>query len=263
LGYIDFLIKLLSNYSSVEHDTAEVNEFFCKITNAILNQIKLIIKLNAGRCEQFVHLDGLGVLNKLSNREQYDYTISPILAELILSTKHVREELKKINAFDLLINLMKDIKNKDNFPDIINSILFWLNDDKAYIENYLNHENNFENILTQMFKVFSLNDFLSILLKFFEVSEIAQNKILMGDKLVYDIMDSILASIFSDNKDIYLIIKIIDFLDYLVNNRKNDVQFFKDIRLYTIIDNTIKVSKENSFVILEEKIKQLNLKLNR
>jgi hypothetical protein len=254
LGYIEFLIKLLINFSR-DNDRKEYNEYI----DIILNQVKLIIKLNSGRCEQFVHLDGLNVINKLLYRNQYAPMICPILSELILSTKYVREELKKINAFEILIKLI----NKENFADIINNILFWLNDDKQYIEAYFSQDNSFIQIITQVSECFELNDYLSILLKFFEESEISQIKYFANNKLIYDIMDLILSSKTKENKEIYLIIKIIDFLDYLVTNRRNEIQFYKDIQLFVILDWTVKVSKENSLVILEEKIKNLNFKLNK
>ncbi len=67
---------------------------------------------------------------------------------------------------------------------------------------------------------------------------------------------------FNDNRDIYLIIKVMDFIDYLINNRKNDNNFINEIQLYNIVDQIVILAKENNFVILEEKIKKFYQKIN-
>ena len=75
-------------------------------------------------------------------------------------------------------------------------------------------------------------------------------------------MDLINTNKFNDNRDIYVIIKVMDFLDFLINNRKNDNNFINEIKLYNIVDQIVILAKENNFVILEEKIKKFYQKIN-
>jgi hypothetical protein len=223
-----------------------------------------MIKLNIARCEQLTILDGVAILIALSNTNLYNHILIPIFCEMITSTKFVRNELKKANALPLILSFIKNETNEEFLKDLINSLLIWLEADKNYVERYLTEKENFE----ELFKCFeellcdNLINHLSVLISFFKISDSIQIKFFNSDEIVKRIWDSLVKFDFLQTKDILLINVIMDFLDFLVRNRKNDKKFLEEIDFYKLLENVKALTKDHKLIIVEEKVKKIYKKLS-
>jgi hypothetical protein len=223
-----------------------------------------MIKLNIARCEQLTILDGVAILIALYNTNLYNHILIPIFCEMITSTKFVRNELKKANALPMILSFIKNESNEEFLKDLINSLLIWLEFDKNYVESFLTQKENFE----ELFRCFeellcdNLIDYLSVLLSFFKLSDSIQSKCFESDEIVKRIWSNLVSFDFLQTKDILLINVIMDFLDILVKNRKNDRRFLDEINFYKILENVKILMKEHKLIIVEEKVKKIYKKLS-
>jgi len=223
-----------------------------------------MIKLNLARCEQLTILDGVAVIISLSNTNLYNSILIPIFCEMITSTKFVRNELKKANALPLILSFIKNETNEEFLKDLINSLLIWLEADKKYVEGYLTEKENFD----ELFKCFeelicdNLINHLSVLISFFKISDSIQIRFFNSDSIVRRIWESLVKFDFLQTKDILLINVIMDFLDFLVRNRKNDRKFLEEIDFYKLLDNVKALTKDHKLIIVEEKVKKIYKKLS-
>jgi hypothetical protein len=61
-----------------------------------------------------------------------------------------------------------------------------------------------------------------------------------------------------NNKDIHLMNKIMDFLEFLINNRNEDKEFLNDINFMRTLEKIKAISKERHLIIIDEKIKNIS-----
>ena len=153
-----------------------------------------MIKLNDSRCEQIVNLDGIQTLMNLSKLEIYNNLIIPIICELISSTSTVRDALKKYDSIGLIYYTSKITDNINFYHDIISFVLYWLINDKEYIENFLIQENIFFEFFNNLFLKLNarLLDHLTLILEFFEASNLITNIFFQNNILVSQVVDNII-----------------------------------------------------------------------
>lgn len=262
IGYIEFLLKLLNDYSSLEIDNPSDQIFFQKISRIILIQIKHMIKLNDSRCEKIVNLDGIIILINLSKMDIYNNLIIPIICELISSTSFVRETLKKFDCMALIHNTTKNTENINFYCDTISFILYWLVHDKNYIENFITNEGIFFDFFNDLFKKLNtrLLDHIKIILEFCEASNKISNYFFGNNILVSQVVDNLIKNDLTINKDIYFLNKILDFLDLLTQSFNSEKFTVIEGELGLLLDKIKVISEKNNLVIIAEKIR--NIKKN-
>jgi hypothetical protein len=262
IGYLEFLLKLLNSYSSLEIDNESDQLFFQKISRLILIQIRHMIKLNESRCEQIINLDGLESLINLSKLEIYNNLIIPIICELISSNAFVRETLKKYNCIALIYYTAKSTENINFYHDTISFILYWLIQDKEYIENFLIQEEVFFEFFNNLFLKLNsrMIDHLTLILEFFEASNLITNIFFQNNVLVSQVVDNIFKNDLNINKDVCFLNKILDFLDLLMQSLNSEKFHIMHGQLGVMLEKIKVISEKNNLVIIAEKIK--NIKKN-
>jgi len=221
-----------------------------------------MIKLNDSRCEQIVNLDGIQTLMNLSKLEIYNNLIIPIICELISSTSTVRDALKKYDSIGLIYYTSKITDNINFYHDIISFVLYWLINDKEYIENFLIQENIFFEFFNNLFLKLNarLLDHLTLILEFFEASNLITNIFFQNNILVSQVVDNIIKNDLTFNKDVCFLNKILDFLDLLMQSLNSEKYHIMDGQLGIMLEKIKVISEKNNLVIIAEKIK--NIKKN-
>jgi len=223
-----------------------------------------MIKLNDSRCEQIVNLDGIKILMILSKLEIYNNLIIPIICELISSTALVRDSLKKYDCIGLIYSTAKNTENINFYHDIISFILYWLVHDKEYIENFMIQENIFFEFFNDLFLKLNtrLLEHLSLILEFFEASNLITNIFFQNNVLVSQVVDNIIKNDLIFNKDVCFLNKILDFLDLLMQSLNSEKYHIMGGQLGIMLEKIKVISEKNNLVIIAEKIKNIKKNMN-
>jgi len=260
IGYIDILLKLLNKYiysSDLSH-----NQTSQKIIIKTLNQINQIIKLSKSRSEIFVLADGINIICSLTNiikGNEYIYQVIYILSELINATNFTRNKLKQSKALELIVKLLIEKKDFKIIKELTQIILNWIGEDKTFIEKYITREDKFHNLFQNLINVLNNNenDFIQIINEFFRVSEKVTNKFFKDNNLIAEIMKII--ENFLNNKDIHFMNKVMDFFLLLIKHKKKETEFLNKINFERYIEKIKTLSKEKHLIIIEEKIKKIEM----
>ena len=260
IGYIDILLKLLNKFvysSDISH-----NQTSQKIIIKTLNQINQIIKLSKSRSEIFVLADGINIICSLTNiikGNEYIYQVIYILSELINATNFTRNKLKQSKALELIVKLLIEKKDFKIIKELTQIILNWIGEDKTFIEKYITREDKFHNLFQNLINVLNNNenDFIQIINEFFRVSEKVTNKFFKDNNLIVEIMKII--ENFLNNKDIHFMNKVMDFFLLLIKHKKKETEFLNKINFERYIEKIKTLSKEKHLIIIEEKIKKIEM----
>ena len=264
IGYIDILLKLLNKciYSS----DISLNLFSNKIIIKSLNQINQIIKLSKSRSEIFVQADGIDIICSLANiikENEFIYQFIYILSELINATNFTRNKLKKSRALDIIIKLLMEKKDFKIIKELTQIVLNWIGEDKYFIEKYITKEDKFHNLFQNLINILNHNenDFIQILNEFFRVSEVITNKFFKDNNLIIEIMKILENSL--NNKDIHFMNKVMDFCLLLIKHKKKEIEFLNKINFKRVMEKIKAVSKEKHLIIIEEKIKKIDIMISK
>jgi hypothetical protein len=218
-----------------------------------------MIRFNSARCEQLAILDGIPILTGLSVYNLYNHILIPIFSDMISSSRYVRDCLKKVNALELILNFINNKSYKEFFSEMIKNLLIWLQHDKVYVESFILNENNFSNIFLDIHEILSVDliDYLSVLLNFFDLSGEIERKYFDDQNLVKLTWNSLVNSNFLKSNDILLMNKIVDFFDFIVENKRHDDVFMGEINFLKILESIKGVTKENKLIIVDEKLKKI------
>ena len=270
LGYIETLLKLLNNFAY--NDTTTINSKNIKIINSIINQINNMIKLNKARSELFAMSDGIDIMCSLANNNNVENNIEDltyinqiiyILSELINASNYTRNKLKQSKTLGLIGKLLMEKKDLNMIKELTQIILDWYSEDKNFIEDYIIKDEIFFGVFSNLNDVLSENvsEYLSLLNDFFRASEEIENKFFKNNSLVKNVIKVIENNNCINNKDIHLMNKIMDFLEFLINNRNNDKEFLNEINFMRTLEKIKVISKERHLIIIDEKIKNISLHL--
>ena len=270
LGYIETLLKLLNNFAY--NDTTTINSKNIKIINSIINQINNMIKLNKARSELFAMSDGIDIMCSLANNNNVENNIEEltyinqiiyILSELINASNYTRNKLKQSKTLGLIGKLLMEKKDLNMIKELTQIILDWYSEDKNFIEDYIIKDEIFFGVFSNLNDVLSENvsEYLSLLNDFFRASEEIENKFFKNNSLVKNVIKVIENNNCINNKDIHLMNKIMDFLEFLINNRNNDKEFLNEINFMRTLEKIKVISKERHLIIIDEKIKNISLHL--
>jgi hypothetical protein len=218
-----------------------------------------MIRFNSARCEQLAILDGIPILTGLAVYNLYNHILIPIFSDMISSSRYVRDCLKKVNALELILNFINNKSYKEFFSEMIKNLLIWLQHDKVYVESFILNENNFSNIFLDIHEILSVDliDYLSVLLNFFDLSGEIERKYFDDQNLVKLTWNSLVNSNFLKSNDILLMNKIVDFFDFIVENKRHDDVFMGEINFLKILESIKSVTKENKLIIVDEKLKKI------
>ncbi len=266
LGYIETLLKLLNNFAY--NDTTTLNSKNIKIINSIINQINNMIKLNKARSELFAMSDGIDIMCSLANNNNVENNIEEltyinqiiyILSELINASNYTRNKLKQSKTLGLIGKLLMEKKDLNMIKELTQIILDWYSEDKNFIEEYIIKDEIFFDVFSNLNEVLSENvsEYLSLLNDFFRASEEIENKFFKNNSLVKNVIKVIENNNCINNKDIHLMNKIMDFLEFLINNRNNDKEFLNEINFMRTLEKIKVISKERHLIIIDEKIKNI------
>jgi serine/threonine protein kinase len=267
LGFIDTLLKLLNNFAY--NDTTTLNSKNIKIINSIINQINNMIKLNKARSELFAMSDGIDIMCSLANNNNvennnedltYIIQIIYILSELINASDYTRNKLKQSKTLGLIVKLLMEKKDLNMIKELTQIILDWYSEDKNFIEDYIIKDEIFFGVFSNLNEVLSENvsEYLSLLNDFFRASEEIENKFFKNNSLVKNVIKVIENNNCINNKDIHLMNKIMDFLEFLINNRNEDKEFLNEINFMRTLEKIKAISKERHLIIIDEKIKNIS-----
>jgi len=264
IGYIDILLKLLNKF--VCSSEISNNEHSIKIIKKVLNQINQIIKLSKSRSEIFVLADGVNIICSLANiikGNECIYQIIYILSEMINGTNFTRNKLKQSKALELIVKLLIEKKEFKIIKELTQIILNWMGEDKHFIEKYITREDKFHALFQNLGNALNNNenDYIQILNEFFKASEVISNKFFKDYYLIKEIMKIIESSL--DKNDIHFINKVMDFFLILIKFKKNDISFLDKINFKKSIEKIKSVSKENHLIIIEEKIKKVEILISK
>ena len=264
IGYIDILLKLLNKF--VTSSEISNNEHSIKIIKKVLNQINQIIKLSKSRSEIFVLADGVNIICSLANiikGNECIYQIIYILSEMINGTNFTRNKLKQSKALELIVKLLIEKKEFKIIKELTQIILNWMGEDKHFIEKYITREDKFHALFQNLGNALNNNenDYIQILNEFFKASEVISNKFFKDYYLIKEIMKIIESSL--DKNDIHFINKVMDFFLILIKFKKNDISFLDKINFKKSIEKIKSVSKENHLIIIEEKIKKVEVLISK
>ena len=264
IGYIDILLKLLNKF--VCSSEISNNEHSIKIIKKVLNQINQIIKLSKSRSEIFVLADGVNIICSLANiikGNECIYQIIYILSEMINGTNFTRNKLKQSKALELIVKLLIEKKEFKIIKELTQIILNWMGEDKHFIEKYITREDKFHALFQNLGNALNNNenDYIQILNEFFKASEVISNKFFKDYYLIKEIMKIIESSL--DKNDIHFINKVMDFFLILIKFKKNDISFLDKINFKKSIEKIKSVSKENHLIIIEEKIKKVEVLISK
>ena len=264
IGYIDILLKLLNKFifSSEMSD----NERRMKIIIKVLNQINQIIKLSKSRSEIFVLADGVDIICSIANKIKSNeciYQIIYILSEIINGTNFTRNKLKKSKALELIVKLLIEKKDFKIIKELTQIILNWIGEDKHFIEKFIIKEDKFHALFQNLGNVLNNNenDYFQILNEFFKASDAISQKFFKDNNLIKGIMKIIETSL--DKNDIHFMNKVMDFFLILIKFKKNEISFLDKINFKKCIEKIKSVSKENHLIIIEEKIKKVELLISK
>ena len=264
IGYIDILLKLLNKF--VCSSEISNNEHSIKIIKKVLNQINQIIKLSKSRSEIFVLADGVNIICSLANiikGNECIYQIIYILSEMINGTNFTRNKLKQSKALELIVKLLIEKKEFKIIKELTQIILNWMGEDKHFIEKYITREDKFHALFQNLGNALNNNenDYIQILNEFFKASEVISNKFFKDYYLIKEIMKIIESSL--DKNDIHFMNKVMDFFLILIKFKKNDISFLDKINFKKSIEKIKSVSKENHLIIIEEKIKKVEVLISK
>ena len=264
IGYIDILLKLLNKF--VCSSEISNNEHSIKIIKKVLNQINQIIKLSKSRSEIFVLADGVNIICSLANiikGNECIYQIIYILSEMINGTNFTRNKLKQSKALELIVKLLIEKKDFKIIKELTQIVLNWMGEDKHFIEKYITREDKFHALFQNLGNALNNNenDYIQILNEFFKASEVISNKFFKDYYLIKEIMKIIESSL--DKNDIHFMNKVMDFFLILIKFKKNDISFLDKINFKKSIEKIKSVSKENNLIIIEEKIKKVEVLISK
>ena len=264
IGYIDILLKLLNKF--IFSSEISNNEHHMKIIIKVLNQINQIIKLSKSRSEIFVLADGVDIICSIANKIKSNeciYQIIYILSEIINGTNFTRNKLKKSKALELIVKLLIEKKDFKIIKELTQIILNWIGEDKHFIEKFIIKEDKFHALFLNLGNVLNNNenDYFQILNEFFRASDAISQKFFKDNNLIKGIMKIIETSL--DKNDIHFMNKVMDFFLILIKFKKNEISFLDKINFKKCIEKIKSVSKENHLIIIEEKIKKVELLISK
>ena len=195
----------------------------------VLNQINQIIKLSKSRSELFAQSDGINIICSLANiikGNEFIYQIIYILSELINATNFTRNKLKQSKALELIVKLLIERKDTKIIKELTQIILDWVGEDKKFIEKYIINDDKFHKLFKNLNIVLNdnANEFIQLLNDFFRASEEVEHKFFLDDNLVLDTIKTI-ENASTNNKDIHLMNKVMDFYIFLIRNKKEQLEF--------------------------------------
>ena len=264
IGYIDILLKLLNKF--IFSSEISNNERSMKIIIKVLNQINQIIKLSKSRSEIFVLADGIDIICSIANKIKSNeciYQIIYILSEIINGTNFTRNKLKKSKALELIVKLLIEKKDFKIIKELTQIILNWIGEDKHFIEKFIIKEDKFHALFLNLGNVLNNNenDYFQILNEFFRASDAISQKFFKDNNLIKEIMKIIESSL--NKNDIHFMNKVMDFFLILIKFKKNEISFLDKINFKKCIEKIKSVSKENHLIIIEEKIKKVELLISK
>lgn len=261
IGFIDTLLKLLNKFVYSSELFLPDNQSSEYVIAKIINQISQIIKLSKSRSESFVMADGLDIMCSLANNMEggsYINQIVDILSELINATNFTRNKLKQSKTLELIVKLLIERKDTKIIKELTQIILDWVGEDKNFIEKYIIKDDKFNKLFKNLNIVLNgnPNEFIQLLNDFFRASEEVEHKFFQDENLVLDTIKTI--ENVSNNKDIHLMNKVMDFYIFLIRNKKDEIEFLNKINFKRSIEKIKAISKERHLIIIEEKIKKLD-----
>ena len=261
IGFIDTLLKLLNKFVYSSELFLPDNQSSENVIAKIINQISQIIKLSKSRSESFVMADGLDIMCSLANNMEggsYINQIVDILSELINATNFTRNKLKQSKTLELIVKLLIERKDTKIIKELTQIILDWVGEDKNFIEKYIIKDDKFNKLFKNLNIVLNgnPNEFIQLLNDFFRASEEVEHKFFQDENLVLDTIKTI--ENVSNNKDIHLMNKVMDFYIFLIRNKKDEIEFLNKINFKRSIEKIKAISKERHLIIIEEKIKKLD-----
>ena len=261
IGFIDTLLKLLNKFVYSSELFLPDNQSPQNAITKIINQISQIIKLSKSRSESFVMADGLDIMCSLANNMEggsYINQIVDILSELINATNFTRNKLKQSKTLELIVKLLIERKDTKIIKELTQIILDWVGEDKNFIEKYIIKDDKFNKLFKNLNIVLNgnPNEFIQLLNDFFRASEEVEHKFFQDENLVLDTIKTIENA--SNNKDIHLMNKVMDFYIFLITNKKDEIEFLNKINFKRSIEKIKAISKERHLIIIEEKIKKLD-----
>jgi hypothetical protein len=261
IGFIDTLLKLLNKFVYSSELFLPDNQSSQNVITKIINQISQIIKLSKSRSESFVMADGLDIMCSLANNMEggsYINQIVDILSELINATNFTRNKLKQSKTLELIVKLLIERKDTKIIKELTQIILDWVGEDKNFIEKYIIKDDKFNKLFKNLNIVLNgnPNEFIQLLNDFFRASEEVEHKFFQDENLVLDTIKTIENA--SNNKDIHLMNKVMDFYIFLIRNKKDEIEFLNKINFKRSIEKIKAISKERHLIIIEEKIKKLD-----
>ena len=261
IGFIDTLLKLLNKFVYSSELFLPDNQSSQNVIAKIINQISQIIKLSKSRSESFVMADGLDIMCSLANNMEggsYINQIVDILSELINATNFTRNKLKQSKTLELIVKLLIERKDTKIIKELTQIILDWVGEDKNFIEKYIIKDDKFNKLFKNLNIVLNgnPNEFIQLLNDFFRASEEVEHKFFQDENLVLDTFKTIENA--SNNKDIHLMNKVMDFYIFLIRNKKDEIEFLNKINFKRSIEKIKAISKERHLIIIEEKIKKLD-----
>ena len=265
IGFIDTLLKLLNKFVYSSELFLPDNQSTQNVIAKIINQISQIIKLSKSRSESFVMADGLDIMCSLANNIEsgaYINQIVDILSELINATNFTRNKLKQSKTLELIVKLLIERKDMKIIKELTQIILDWAGEDKNFIEKYIIKDDKFHKLFQNLNIVlnYNANEFIQLLNDFFRVSEEVEHKFFQDDNLVLDSIKTIEIAL-NNNKDIHLLNKVMDFYIFLIKNKKEQIEFLNKINFKRSLEKIKAISKERHLIIIEEKIKKLDINI--
>jgi hypothetical protein len=262
IGFIDTLLKLLNKFVYSSELFINDKQLTQNLIAKIINQISQIIKLSKSRSESFVMADGLDIMCSLANNIEagaYINQIVDILSELINATNFTRNKLKQSKTLELIVKLLIERKDMKIIKELTQIILDWVGEDKNFIEKYIIKDDKFHKLFKNLNIVLNdnANEFIQLLNDFFRASEEVEHKFFQDDNLVLDTIKTI-ENASTNNKDIHLMNKVMDFYIFLIRNKKDQLEFLNKINFKRSIEKIKAISKERHLIIIEEKIKKLD-----
>ena len=261
IGFIETLLKLLNKFVYSSELFLPDNQSSQNVITKIINQISQIIKLSKSRSESFVMADGLDIMCSLANNMEggsYINQIVDILSELINATNFTRNKLKQSKTLELIVKLLIERKDTKIIKELTQIILDWVGEDKNFIEKYIIKDDKFNKLFKNLNIVLNgnPNEFIQLLNDLFRASEEVEHKFFQDENLVLDTIKTIENA--SNNKDIHLMNKVMDFYIFLIRNKKDEIEFLNKINFKRSIEKIKAISKERHLIIIEEKIKKLD-----
>jgi len=231
-----------------------------------VNRYILLCKYCNNLCFQLVCLDGVKTVLRIFATTNVHFqnihntTILEILSELICATKTTRLSLKNIKSPSILHILFDYIKtNSKQSKDIFGKIIFWLNADKEFIEDYLCDDENFDSIIKSIFDIYEENffDLVEIFIRFFSSSKKITNKFYLS-QFSNNLLER-LSSKSSEDLDVFKVNIILDVLNITLD--KTNYENLNQIKIEEIIGNVETKAKDMNLITVMEKIKNINQKL--